>query len=318
MYACLAGAAPQAGDAAPGEGQADAGARRPGRASIPTSCSTSSTGACGSTTWSARRACSRCRRRCSARRSPGIRSEAPSLFDQLKNAIGCRSCSGRVAGHEIHHLPGQPRRRAHGNQDRVGYWRTAATRCCMVVADGMGGHLHGEVAAQIAVPMLTQRVPAGGASRSSRDPDEFLVPRDQPRARARSCAHAETRRACRMRRARRCVACVVQDGYAYWAHVGDSRLYVFREGRILARTRDHYAGAAADRRGPHPRGSGGAPPRAQQALQCLGGVAAAAHRPSAQRAPARRTTSCCCAPTASGGRSRSASMLHRCSRKQTR
>jgi serine/threonine protein phosphatase PrpC len=27
-----------------------------------------------------------------------------------------------------------------------------------------------------------------------------------------------------------CVACVVQNGYAYWAHAGDSRLYVLRAG----------------------------------------------------------------------------------------
>jgi len=35
------------------------------------------------------------------------------------------------------------------------------------------------------------------------------------------------------------VACLVQDGYAFWSFVGDSRLYVIRDGRILTRTRDH-------------------------------------------------------------------------------
>jgi len=30
----------------------------------------------------------------------------------------------------------------------------------------------------------------------------------------------------------------VQDGYAYWSNVGDCRLYLLREGRVLARTRD--------------------------------------------------------------------------------
>jgi serine/threonine protein phosphatase PrpC len=35
------------------------------------------------------------------------------------------------------------------------------------------------------------------------------------------------------------VACVVQDGAAYWAHVGDSRLYFVREGRIESQTKDH-------------------------------------------------------------------------------
>jgi len=36
-----------------------------------------------------------------------------------------------------------------------------------------------------------------------------------------------------------CVACLVQDGIAYWAHVGDSRLYLIRNEKIVARTRDH-------------------------------------------------------------------------------
>jgi len=36
-----------------------------------------------------------------------------------------------------------------------------------------------------------------------------------------------------------CVLCLVQNGYAYWAHVGDSRLYHFRNGQALTRTLDH-------------------------------------------------------------------------------
>ena len=36
-----------------------------------------------------------------------------------------------------------------------------------------------------------------------------------------------------------CAVCVVQEGSAYWAHVGDSRVYQIRNGAVLARTRDH-------------------------------------------------------------------------------
>jgi len=35
------------------------------------------------------------------------------------------------------------------------------------------------------------------------------------------------------------VACVMQGREAYWAHCGDSRLYFVRDGRLVARTRDH-------------------------------------------------------------------------------
>jgi serine/threonine protein phosphatase PrpC len=36
-----------------------------------------------------------------------------------------------------------------------------------------------------------------------------------------------------------CVACIIQDGLAHWAHVGDSRLYLIRNGRVEAQTKDH-------------------------------------------------------------------------------
>jgi serine/threonine protein phosphatase PrpC len=36
-----------------------------------------------------------------------------------------------------------------------------------------------------------------------------------------------------------CVAAVIQRDMAYWAHVGDSRLYFFRQGRLVTRTQDH-------------------------------------------------------------------------------
>ena len=33
--------------------------------------------------------------------------------------------------------------------------------------------------------------------------------------------------------------CLVQEGAAYWAHIGDSRVYHLRHGKVLERTRDH-------------------------------------------------------------------------------
>ena len=36
-----------------------------------------------------------------------------------------------------------------------------------------------------------------------------------------------------------CAVCLVQQGSAYWAHVGDSRIYLLRHGAVAARTRDH-------------------------------------------------------------------------------
>ena len=36
-----------------------------------------------------------------------------------------------------------------------------------------------------------------------------------------------------------CALCLVQDGAAYFAHVGDSRIYHLRQGKVRERTRDH-------------------------------------------------------------------------------
>ena len=36
-----------------------------------------------------------------------------------------------------------------------------------------------------------------------------------------------------------CALCLVQEGGAYWAHIGDSRIYQVRNGTVLERSRDH-------------------------------------------------------------------------------
>ena len=36
-----------------------------------------------------------------------------------------------------------------------------------------------------------------------------------------------------------CAVCLVQGSSAYWAHVGDSRIYQLRAGKVFERTRDH-------------------------------------------------------------------------------
>ena len=58
------------------------------------------------------------------------------------------------------------------NQDRIGHWKTAES-LFLVVADGMGGHAHGEIAAQITVDCLGAAFKAEAKPRLA-DPDRFL------------------------------------------------------------------------------------------------------------------------------------------------
>jgi serine/threonine protein phosphatase PrpC len=122
-----------------------------------------------------------------------------------------------------------------GNEDRVGY-AYGKDVLLMVIADGMGGHEQGEVAAEIAVQEITRRFKQEARARLRR-PFEFLVSSIQAAHRA-IVAHADQHNLLECPRTT-CVACVVQSGYAYWAHAGDSRLYVLRGGRLLAQTQDH-------------------------------------------------------------------------------
>lgn len=122
-----------------------------------------------------------------------------------------------------------------GNEDRVAY---SYSRDClmMCIADGMGGHLQGEVAAEIAVTEITRRFQQEGRNRLRR-PFDFLVSSIQTAHRA-IVSHAVEKNLLECPRTT-CVVCLVQNGYAYWAHAGDSRLYVLRRGELAAATQDH-------------------------------------------------------------------------------
>lgn len=121
------------------------------------------------------------------------------------------------------------------NQDRVAYAYSRES-LLMVVADGMGGHFHGEVAAQIAVELVSEMF-RKQADPVLRDPSAFLKASVHQAHEAIFNYTTENDLPDFPRTT--CVACVIQNDSAFWAHVGDSRLYHFRRGRLVARTRDH-------------------------------------------------------------------------------
>lgn len=121
------------------------------------------------------------------------------------------------------------------NQDRVAY-SYSKDSLLMVLADGMGGHLHGEVAAQVTVQMLTSLFQDQAKSKIH-NPFLFLSEAVQSAHSAVNEYAAEHELLDAPRTT--IVACIVQDDHAYWAHVGDSRLYHFRGPNLVGRTRDH-------------------------------------------------------------------------------
>ena len=68
------------------------------------------------------------------------------------------------------------------------------------------------------------------------------------------------------------VACVVQDGVAYWTHVGDCRLYSCARARILHRTRDHTVVQQLIDAGRIREEAATTHPERNRLLQCLGGL----------------------------------------------
>jgi serine/threonine protein phosphatase PrpC len=121
------------------------------------------------------------------------------------------------------------------NQDRIAYTYGRDT-LMLVVADGMGGHAGGEIAAQIAVRLFVERFQQE-AKPVLRNPLKFL---QDTMLRAHSALGSYANQFSMLETPRTtCVACVVQANHAYWAHVGDSRFYLFRQGALIGSTKDH-------------------------------------------------------------------------------
>ncbi len=122
-----------------------------------------------------------------------------------------------------------------GNEDRVGY-SYSRNVLLLVIADGMGGHMKGELAAEIAVTEITRRFQQEARTRLKK-PLDFLTGAINAAHRA-IVAQAVEENLLESPRTT-CVACVVQGNIAYWAHAGDSRLVVLRDGKVASCTQDH-------------------------------------------------------------------------------
>jgi serine/threonine protein phosphatase PrpC len=121
------------------------------------------------------------------------------------------------------------------NEDRMGYCYTRDAGL-FALADGMGGHPEGEVASQLALQTMSALFQRDAKPKLA-DPLRFL--HDAIVAGHHQLLRYATEKALMDTPRTTIVACLMQGNAAYWAHCGDSRLYMVRGGKLIARTRDH-------------------------------------------------------------------------------
>ena len=154
------------------------------------------------------------------------------------------------------------------NQDRLAYSYSKEV-LMMVIADGMGGHARGEIAAEVAVNTMTNRFQQE-ARTTLRRPKEFLESAIHTAHRA-IVAFADQHDMLECPRTT-VVGCIVQNGKACWAHSGDSRLYLVRDGKLAATTIDHSRVQQLIESGSITPAQAAVHPDRNKIYNCLGGV----------------------------------------------
>jgi len=120
------------------------------------------------------------------------------------------------------------------NQDRAAVI-VAEDAAIMLVFDGMGGHSDGAKAAEIGLQVIQEIFTA--TKMPIFDPQGFLYM-------AMARAHDEVVKigadvAVDFRPRATCAICLVQEDGTWWGHIGDSRIYHLRDGKMITRSRDH-------------------------------------------------------------------------------
>ncbi len=152
------------------------------------------------------------------------------------------------------------------NQDRFAAIETDEG-VLLVLGDGMGGQARGEMAAQILVD--TAKKYYKNAKRPIKEPKPFL---DKVlRAAHQAIVDYGELQSPPITPGSTGVLCLLQESQAVWAHVGDSRLYLFQNGLPIYRTTDHSLVELLYQKGEISRREQETHPKRNQITQCLGG-----------------------------------------------
>ena len=120
------------------------------------------------------------------------------------------------------------------NQDRAAIV-VADEAGILLVFDGMGGHENGAQAAETGLKVVQNMFM--GSDLPLFDPQGFLYT-------SLARAHDEVVKigadlAVDFRPRATCAICLIQENGCWWAHIGDSRIYHMRKGKLVKRSRDH-------------------------------------------------------------------------------
>ncbi len=120
------------------------------------------------------------------------------------------------------------------NEDRIGM-AEHHDAVLLVLADGMGGYRGGQIASKALVNRILRQFQR--SKLPTTDPAAYL--KDLITDAHLAVLRAGSEQYPPIEPRTTCVVCLIQNGNACWAHVGDSRLYLFRGGKPFTRTIDH-------------------------------------------------------------------------------
>ncbi|MDR9500500.1 MAG: protein phosphatase 2C domain-containing protein [Desulfurivibrionaceae bacterium] len=149
------------------------------------------------------------------------------------------------------------------NEDRYLIKNLSANTALLAIADGMGGHCGGEIAAQIVIDTLQE--------------SDLATPSDARHlsrliAKANESIHKEAERnPALLGMGTTATVALIDHAVVHWAHVGDSRLYFFGDGRLKQVTTDQNMAQLLIDRGEMSPELARLSPYRNMLLQCVGG-----------------------------------------------